>query len=629
MNVLLVEDNVGDQRLISTAMARTAPEVALHVTGDGVEALGFLRRQEPFLEAPRPHFVLLDLALPRMSGFEVLREIKRDPSLRAIPVVVMTSSDAPGDVARAYDHQATAYFTKPPRDFEVVLHGVVDFMRRMELPEEPPARDLPNAAPMPLDEERFRLAVEASPSAMVMVDRAGRILMVNAETERLFGYLRNELVGRRIEVLVPDRFRGDHPGKRAAFHREPERRPMGAGRELFAVRKDGTEFPVEIGLNPIETPEGSLVLSAIVNITERRQAEDRFRLAVESSPYGVVMVDRAGTIVMVNTEAERMFGYGRDELQGLPVDVLVPKRFGNAHPQHRVGFYARPQARAMGAGRDLYAVRKDSSEIPVEIGLTPINSEEGPLVMCSVIDITRRKRADEALAARTEELARSNSELEQFASVASHDLQEPLRMVSGFTALLERDYGDALDETAREYIHFASDGATRMQRMIRDLLAYSRVTSRAEHPGPVAADLALDAALGNLQVAVEESGAQIDRQRLPKVLADELQLVAVFQNLVANAIKFRRVNPPTIRISAARHRGKQVFSVADDGIGIAPEHTAAVFQVFRQLHSRERYPGTGIGLAICKRIVERHGGNIWVESTPGKGTTFYFDLPAA
>ncbi len=629
MNVLLVEDNVGDQRLITTALARTAPEVALHVTGDGLEAMAFLRREQEFAAAPRPQFVLLDLALPRMSGFDVLREIKRDPALRMIPVVVMTSSDAPGDVARAYEHQATAYFTKPARDFETVLCGVVNFMRRIEVPDEPAPGEVPGIGPVALDEERFRLAVEASPSAMVMVNRGGRILMVNAETERLFGYLRNELVGRRIEVLVPDRYRGDHPGKRAAFHRAPERRPMGAGRELFAVRKDGTEFPVEIGLNPIDTPSGSLVLSAIVNITERRQADDRFRLAVESSPYGVVMVNRGGTIVMVNTEAERMFGYARDELVGSQMAMLVPDRFRDGHPQHRVGFYARPQARAMGAGRDLYAVRKDGTEIPVEIGLTPIDSAEGALVMCSVVNITQRKRADEVLAARTEELARSNAELEQFASVASHDLQEPLRMVSGFTALLQRDYADQLDETAHEYIHFASDGATRMQRMIRDLLAYSRVTSRAESPDRVNAGAALEAALGNLQVAIEESGALIECGPMPTVLADELQLVAVFQNLVGNAIKFRRMDPPTIRVSASPQRDKQVFAVTDDGIGIASEHTTAVFQVFRRLHSKERYPGTGIGLAICKRIIERHGGNIWVQSVPGSGTTFYFDLPTA
>jgi PAS domain S-box-containing protein len=244
-------------------------------------------------------------------------------------------------------------------------------------------------------EERFRLVVEAAPSAMVMIDAAGTIEMVNAQAERVFGYARAEMLGHPVEMLVPERFHGKHPGLRTAFFADPQSRPMGAGRDLYGRRKDGTEFPVEIGLKPIETDEGPMVLSAIVDISARKRLEERFRLVVEAAPNAMVMINAAGPIEMVNAQAERVFGYARAEMLGHPVEMLVPDRFHGKHPGLRTAFFADPRSRPMGAGRDLYGRRKDGSEFPVEIGLNPIETDEGTMVLSAIVDISARKRQEE------------------------------------------------------------------------------------------------------------------------------------------------------------------------------------------------------------------------------------------
>jgi light-regulated signal transduction histidine kinase (bacteriophytochrome) len=243
------------------------------------------------------------------------------------------------------------------------------------------------------------------------------------------------------------------------------------------------------------------------------------------------------------------------------------------------------------------------------------------------VELDERRRAEQLLAHYAEDLKRSNAELEEFAYVASHDLQEPLRMVASFTQLLAKRYQGKLDQDADEFIGFAVDGATRMQQLIQDLLAFSRVGTRGKPLEPTDCNVILDLARTNLHKALGESQAEVTSGPLPTVMGDEVQLIQLFQNLIANALKFRGKAPPIIRISAQEDNGDWRFAVRDDGIGIAPAHQDRIFKIFQRLHRRSEYPGTGIGLAICKKIVERHGGRLWVASEEGRGATFFFTIP--
>lgn len=478
-------------------------------------------------------------------------------------------------------------------------------------------------------EDRFRRVVESAPSGIIAIDKAGCIVFANPKIEQMFGYTQDMLLGKPIEILVPARYREHHPGMRAHYAANPETRAMGEGRDLYGVRRDGSEFPVEIGLNPMETVDGPQVLGIVLDISERKRAEDKFRLAVESCPSGMVMVDARGKILMVNAETEKLFGYPRAELIGQSIEILVPERFRGNHPGFRDSYAQSPEPRSMGTGRDLHGKRKDGTEFPVEIGLNPIETREGLQVLGVIVDITERKKAEEAIAQYTEDLKRSNEELEQFAYVASHDLQEPLRMVASYTALLSERYKGQLDEKADKYIYYAVDGAKRMKLLIDDLLTYSRVDRQGKPFEAVDADSVVASVIHSLKNHLAEVNGRITADPLPVVFADEVQLVQTFQNLISNGLKFHGESPPAIHVSATIDDTMAQFSVRDNGIGIEEKYAARIFQMFQRLHSRSAYSGNGIGLAVVKKIIERHGGRIWFESKLHEGTTFYFTLPLA
>ena len=355
--------------------------------------------------------------------------------------------------------------------------------------------------------------------------------------------------------------------------------------------------------------------------------QDPFRLAVEASPAALVLVDRGGRISFVNAKTEQLFGYRRRELDGRLVEILVPARFRDGHPAQREAFFGAPRARPMGAGRDLHGVRQDGSEFPVEIGLTPIETEEGAFVLVSIVDITERKRTEEHLRQTAEDLARSNADLEQFAYAASHDLQEPLRVISSYLQLLEKRHGSALPPEARMCIDHAVQGARHMGQLIDGLLAYSRAGTSGLSLTTFAAGEAVAQAAKNLETAIQASRAEVHWGELPALEADRVLMVEVFQNLLGNAIKFCRGRSPLIEITAEGLARDWTFHVRDNGIGIDEAFAERIFGVFQRLHPRDQYPGSGIGLAICKKIVERHGGSIRLQGSSEHGSEFAFTLP--
>lgn len=355
--------------------------------------------------------------------------------------------------------------------------------------------------------------------------------------------------------------------------------------------------------------------------------DDPFRLAVDASPAALVLVNRAGRISFVNAKTEQLFGYERSDLDGRLVEIFVPARFREGHPARREAFFGEPHARNMGAGRDLHGVRRDGSEFPVEIGLNPIETDEGTFVLVSIVDISERKRTEEHLRLTAEDLARSNADLEQFAYAASHDLQEPLRVITSYLQLLERRHADRLPPEARMCIDHAVQGARSMGQLIDGLLAYSRAGTSGLRPAAFPAAEAVAQAAKNLEAAILASRADVLWNELPVIEADRVLVVEVFQNLLGNAIKFCSGRPPRIEITAESSESGWTFRVRDNGIGIDVTYAERIFGIFQRLHPRDRYPGSGIGLAICRKIVERHGGSIRLDQSSTQGSEFVFTLP--
>lgn len=353
--------------------------------------------------------------------------------------------------------------------------------------------------------------------------------------------------------------------------------------------------------------------------------EDRYRGLLEAAPDAMVVVNQRGEIVLLNLQTEKQFGFSRAELVGQQVKSIIPDGFSERVLADGLRSVEEALAQQIGTGIELTGRRKDGSTFPIEIMLSPLSGPEGIVVTVAIRDVTVRQQAAALLQQKMEELKRSNEDLRQFAYVASHDLQEPLRMVASFTQLLSKRYKGRLDAEADEFIAFAVDGANRMQQLIEDLLAYSRVGTDGKELIRTSSEDALQQAIRNLERAIEESGAVVTHDRLPTLLADRGQMIQLFQNLVGNAIKYRGTAIPHVHISATRKGLKEwMFSVQDNGLGIEAQYFEKIFGVFQRLHTREEFSGTGIGLAICKKIVERHGGTISVDSQPGHGSTFRF-----
>jgi len=514
----------------------------------------------------------------------------------------------------------------------------------------------PGLEARPLTVDALRSLLEAMPDALVIVDDAGFILLVNSQTELLFGYRREEMIGQPVEVLVPERLRARHAVSRDGYFAAPHVRPMGQGLELFGRRKDGHEIPVEISLSPLRTETGLLVVATVRDVSERKRAEAllrklevRYRTLVEGIPAVTFMaaLDDGINELYVSPQIEELLGFSQKEWMENPI-----LWYTQLHPEDRQRWHTE-FARTCATGapfRSVYRFLSRSGGVVWVHGEAKLVRDEAgrPLFLQGVaFDVTAIKQAEEGLKAlnqtleqrvaertavaeeRAGELARSNAALAQFGYVVAHDLRQPLRTMKSYIQKLAERYRGRLDAQADDYITRSVNAADRMRVLIDDLLAFSRVRTQGKEPAPTGAAAALAAACANLQAAIEESGAEVTADDMPTVLADPTQLAQLFQNLVANALKFRADRPARVHVSARRDGDSWVIAVADNGIGIEAQYLRRIFGLGERLHGASKYPGNGIGLATCEEIVQRHGGRIWADSPgPDGGSTFSFTLPA-
>jgi PAS domain S-box-containing protein len=451
-------------------------------------------------------------------------------------------------------------------------------------------------------------AFEAAPHGVALTTANGRIVLANAELERMFGYARAELLRHHVDDLVPDRFRAGHAALRDLNPRDARPLTMGAGRELLGAHADGSEFPIEVGIGSLATADGPIVVETIVDISERKRLERLFQRTVEATPCGIVMLDAGGRIMLINPHLEAMFGYSRTELIGNGLEMLLPERLRARHAAHRESFAAAPSARSMGMGRDLMGRRKDGSEFPVEVGLKPVPNDTGDLVLAAVTDITQHVTLQR-------ELRQANADLEEFTYAASHDLKGPLQAIADLVEWVGEDLGPDAAPAVMRNLGRIVERTRRLERVIDDLLRYARAGRASAEVVPVepAALIADVVQLMRLPPGFRVI-MHIDAQPFT---AARTPLETVLRNLIGNAVQHHDLQAGSITIRVEDVGKHCVFAVIDDGPGIPAARQQRIFRMFQTLESGT-HEHSGIGLALSKRLAEAHGGWIELASTDGR-----------
>ncbi len=603
-----------DAELVEYELRKTGLPFALH----RVDSRERFTRE---LVEHRPDLILSDYTLPAFDGMAAL-ELARELA-PGVPFLILTGSINEETAVRCMKAGATDYLLK--NNLARIGPAIARALER----ERSRAEKKEAQAALRRSEARLRAIIDHSLQAFVLLDRMGTIQTLNRRAVEWLNRMVDHGPNEGDDFYQIDPFRGkdwqnafDLALQGKILTREHTLAVPGSEARWFET----THAPV------MDEDEVIGVCLSLSDITERKRAEEelreseaRFRTLADSAPVLIWMANRGGRITYVN---RRWLEFTGREASAEAGNSWLER----VHPEDRARCAAE-RSEAIHAGRPFtleFRLQRADREYRwmLDTG-TPRCSSDGELAgyIGSCLDITDRKQAEAELSDFAQRLARSNRELEQFAYIASHDLQEPLRMVSSYTEMLARRYRGKLDERADEYIGYTVDGVKRMHALIGDLLALSRVEVTPRQFPPLLLSLAVKEAMGNLRRAIEDAGAEVTVGELPMVKADGTQMVQLFQNLIGNALKFRGEAPPRVRIEAAEGE-EPVVSVADNGIGIAAEHREKIFGMFQRLHSRSEYAGTGIGLAVCRKIVDRHGGRIWVESEPGQGCTFFVAFPA-
>ncbi len=560
--------------------------------------------------------ILADYALPQFDAARALQMLKQGEY--DIPFIVVSGTIGEVVAVNMMKEGADDYLLKDrlARLGEAVKRALKN--KRMRLDKEQAELSLRES------EELYRTLVETAPEAVLTTDLDGNLTFVSQRTLHLFGYEHaDEILGKSsLNFIAPQEHELAMENFSQAFETGEVERI-----EFTFLRKDGTTFIGELNAALLRDDTGKPrgFISTAMDITDRiktqealRKSEKEYRNLVDNALVGVFKTSLEGQVLFANEAVADILDFDSAE-ELISEEAITRYRY----PEQWEQFLIEMQDKGQVENFELEVVTKKDRYKHVLMNATI----EGDTISGMIMDITNLKQAERVLLLTMQELERSNEELEQFAFVASHDLQEPLRMVTNFLQLLEERYKNELDADADEFIAFAVDGASRMQRMIKDLLEYSRVGTQGQAFVPMDCEAVFMKVGENLKVTIEENAVSLTHDPLPLVMGDETQLGQLFQNLIVNAIKFRGDQSPEIHVGVVQKDSKWVFSIKDNGIGIDPEFADRIFVIFQRLHPDGEYPGSGIGLSISKRIVERHGGRIWVESKPGRGSTFFFTIP--